>query len=158
MDSRTGALSRSHRHRANGNRKSPVTTVQYRTFSLLARGPVLLTFARDGSLSFFRLNWTLILDSFVSILDIFLDDFCCKYSVSLEIQGYLTLRCSLKLTPRLHSIRASFCPLLSLEKGEYIGKSSIEYFLSGTHDCHVLHVSTLYVCVSLTDIVIHFNI
>lgn len=44
---------------------------------------------------------------------------CC--SVALEIQGYLTLRCSLKLTPRIHSIRASFCPLLSLEKGEYIG-------------------------------------
>ncbi|GMP51154.1 hypothetical protein CsSME_00017499 [Camellia sinensis var. sinensis] len=40
--------------------------------------------------------------------------------VSLEVQGYLTLRCSLKLAPRLHSIRASFCPLLSLEKGEFI--------------------------------------
>ncbi|KAI5673163.1 hypothetical protein M9H77_13527 [Catharanthus roseus] len=103
MNSHTGALSRSHRHRANGNRKSPVTTVQYRTFSLLARGPVLLAFARDGSLSFF--------------------------SVSLEIQGYLTLRCSLKLTPRLHSIRASFCPLLSLEKGEYI--------VAGSEDANV---------------------
>lgn len=54
MDSHTGVLSRSHRHRANGHRKSAVTTVQYRTFSLLARGPVLLTFARDGSLNFFR--------------------------------------------------------------------------------------------------------
>ncbi|XP_024965195.1 WD repeat-containing protein 13-like isoform X2 [Cynara cardunculus var. scolymus] len=42
------------------------------------------------------------------------------FSVSLEMQGYLTLRCSLQLAPRLHSIRASFCPLLSLEKGEYI--------------------------------------
>lgn len=42
-------------------------------------------------------------------------------SVSLEVKGYLTLRCSLKLAPRMHSIRASFCPLLSLEKGEYIG-------------------------------------
>ncbi|GMP51164.1 hypothetical protein CsSME_00017507 [Camellia sinensis var. sinensis] len=41
-------------------------------------------------------------------------------SVSLEIQGYLTLRCSLKLAPRLHSIRASLCPLLSLEKVEFI--------------------------------------
>ncbi|XP_028084662.1 WD repeat-containing protein 13-like [Camellia sinensis] len=40
--------------------------------------------------------------------------------VSLEILGYLTLRCSLKLAPRVHSIRASFCPLLSLEKGEFI--------------------------------------
>ncbi|THG07403.1 hypothetical protein TEA_004843 [Camellia sinensis var. sinensis] len=36
------------------------------------------------------------------------------------ILGYLTLRCSLKLAPRVHSIRASFCPLLSLEKGEFI--------------------------------------
>lgn len=43
------------------------------------------------------------------------------HSVALEIQGYLTLRCSLKLTPRIYNIRASFCPLLSLEKGEYIG-------------------------------------
>ncbi|KAI8016602.1 hypothetical protein LOK49_LG05G00269 [Camellia lanceoleosa] len=37
-----------------------------------------------------------------------------------QIQGYLTLRCSLKLALRLHSIRASFCPLLTLEKGEFI--------------------------------------
>ena len=54
MNSHTGALSRSHRHRSNGRRKSPVTTVQYRSFSLLARGPVLLTCTQDGSLSFFR--------------------------------------------------------------------------------------------------------
>ncbi|XP_075489171.1 uncharacterized protein LOC142528026 [Primulina tabacum] len=94
MNSHTGVLSRSHRYRSSGKQKSPVTTVQYRTFSLLASGPVLLTFSRDGSLSFF--------------------------SVSLEIQGYLTLRRALKLSARLHSIRASFCPLLSLEKGEYI--------------------------------------
>ncbi|KAM3743218.1 hypothetical protein ACB098_07G127600 [Castanea mollissima] len=103
MNSHTGALSRSHRHRSNGRRKSPVTTVQYRSFSLLARGPVLLTCTQDGSLSFF--------------------------SVALEVQGYLTLRCSLKLTPRIHSIRASFCPLLSLEKGEYI--------VSGSEDSNV---------------------
>lgn len=45
-------------------------------------------------------------------------------SVAVEVQGYLTLRCSLKLVPRVHSIsRASFCPLLSLEKGEYIGSA-----------------------------------
>ncbi|GMP51153.1 hypothetical protein CsSME_00017499 [Camellia sinensis var. sinensis] len=80
VNSHTGVLSRSHRNRNGSKLKSPVTTVQYRTFSLLARGPV----------------------------------------VSLEVQGYLTLRCSLKLAPRLHSIRASFCPLLSLEKGEFI--------------------------------------
>lgn len=43
------------------------------------------------------------------------------FSVALEVHGYLTLRCSLKLAPRVHSIRASFCPLLSLEKGEFIG-------------------------------------
>jgi hypothetical protein len=93
MDSHTGSLSRSHRHRTN--HKSPVTTVKYRSFSLLASGPVLLTCTQDGNLSFF--------------------------SVALQIKGYLTLRCSLKLAPRIHRIQASFCPLLSLEKGEYIG-------------------------------------
>lgn len=46
------------------------------------------------------------------------------FSVALQIKGYLTLRCSLKLAPRIHRIQASFCPLLSLEKGEYIGLSS----------------------------------
>ncbi|KAK6159505.1 hypothetical protein DH2020_006819 [Rehmannia glutinosa] len=113
MNSRTGALSRSHRHRSKAKHKSPVTTVQYRTFSLLARGPVLLTLSRDGSLSFF--------------------------SVSLEVQGYLTLRCALKLAPRLHSIRASFCPLLSLEKGEYIVAGSEDanvYFYDLTRPRH----------------------
>lgn len=113
MNSRTGALSRAHRHRSKAKHKSPVSTVQYRTFSLLARGPVLLTFSRDGSLSFF--------------------------SVSLEVQGYLTLRCALKLTPRLHSIRASFCPLLSLEKGEYIVAGSEDanvYFYDLTRPRH----------------------
>lgn len=103
MDSHTGALSRTHRNRSSSKHRSAVTTVEYRTFSLLARGPVLLTFTRDGSLSFF--------------------------SVSLEMKGYLTLRCSLKLAPRLHSIRASFCPLLSLEKGEYI--------VAGSEDANV---------------------
>ncbi|GMP51179.1 hypothetical protein CsSME_00017520 [Camellia sinensis var. sinensis] len=53
MNSHTGVLSRSHRNRNGSKRKSPVTTVQYRTFSLLARGPVLLTFTRDGSFIFF---------------------------------------------------------------------------------------------------------
>jgi WD40 repeat protein len=94
MENHTGILHRSYRNNKSSKKNSPVTTVQYRTFSLLAKGPVLLSLSRDGSLSFF--------------------------SVSRETQGYLTLRCSLKLTPRLHSIRASFCPLLSLEKGEYI--------------------------------------
>lgn len=47
------------------------------------------------------------------------------FSVALEVKGYLTLRCSLKLAPRVHSIRASFCPLLSVEKGEFIGLSSL---------------------------------
>lgn len=113
MNSHTGVLSRSHRYRSSGKQKSPVTTVQYRTFSLLANGPVLLTFSRDGSLSFF--------------------------SVSLEIQGYLTLRCALKLSARLHSIRASFCPLLSLEKGEYIVAGSEDtnvYFYDLTRPRH----------------------
>lgn len=113
MNSRTGALSHTHRHRSKSKHPSPITTVQYRTFSLLARGPVLLTFSRDGSLSFF--------------------------SVSLEVQGYLTVRCALKLTPRLHSIRASFCPLLSLEKGEYIVAGSEDtnvYFYDLTRPKH----------------------
>ena len=103
MNSHTGMLSRSHRHRSSSKHRSPVTTVQYRSFSLLARGPVLLTCTQDGSLSFF--------------------------SVALEIKGYLTLRCSLKLTPRIHKIQASFCPLLSLEKGEFI--------VSGSEDSNV---------------------
>ncbi|KAL8150286.1 hypothetical protein V2J09_020094 [Rumex salicifolius] len=112
-DPRTGALSRSHRNKNGSKRKSPVTVVQYRSFSLLARGPVLLTCTQDGSLSFF--------------------------SVALEIHGYLTLRCSLKLTPRLHRIRASFCPLLSLEKGEYIvagSEDSNVYFYDLTRPRH----------------------
>ncbi|KAK8949194.1 hypothetical protein KSP39_PZI005992 [Platanthera zijinensis] len=75
-------------------RKSLITIVQYRTFSLVARCPVLLVCAQDGNICFF--------------------------SVALEIKGYLTLFCSFKLAPRLHSIRASFCPLLYLEKGEFI--------------------------------------
>ncbi|RDX93996.1 WD repeat-containing protein 13, partial [Mucuna pruriens] len=94
MNSHTGVLSRSHRHRSSSRLKSPVTTVKYRSFSLLARGPVLLACTQDGNLSFF--------------------------SVAMEIKGYLTLRCSLKLAPRIHKIQASFCPLLSLEKGEFI--------------------------------------
>ncbi|KAJ8763330.1 hypothetical protein K2173_002213 [Erythroxylum novogranatense] len=113
MDSHTGALSRSHRHRSGSKNKYPVTTVQYRSFSLLARGPVLLTCTQDGSLSFF--------------------------SVALEINGYLTLRCSLKLAPRVHKIRASFCPLLSLEKGEYIvagSEDSNVYFYDLTRPKH----------------------
>lgn len=122
MNSHTGSLSRSHRNRSSNNRKSPITTVQYRSFSLLARGPVLLTCTQDGSLSFFR-SW--LAEIFVWLLGFHYEMLImlasCSISVALEIQGYLTPRCSLKLTPRVHSIRASFCPLLSLEKGEYIG-------------------------------------
>ncbi|KAG8501982.1 hypothetical protein CXB51_002111 [Gossypium anomalum] len=55
MDSRTGALSRSHRYRSSSKQKFPITTVQYRSFSLLAGGPVLLTCTKDGSLSFFSI-------------------------------------------------------------------------------------------------------
>ncbi|XP_010933087.1 uncharacterized protein [Elaeis guineensis] len=102
MNSHTGSISRSHRNRSSRS-KSPITTVQYRTFSLVARGPVLLICSQDGNIYFF--------------------------SVALEVQGYLTLLCSLKLSPRVHSIRASFCPLLSLEKGEFI--------VSGSEDSNV---------------------
>ncbi|CAH2051629.1 unnamed protein product [Thlaspi arvense] len=111
MDSHNGSLSRSHRHRTN--HKSPVTTVKYRSFSLLASGPVLLTCTQDGNLCFF--------------------------SVALQIKGYLTLRCSLKLAPRIHRIQASFCPLLSLEKGEYIvagSEDSNVYFYDLTKPKH----------------------
>ncbi|KAK1423902.1 hypothetical protein QVD17_19212 [Tagetes erecta] len=94
VNSHQGTLSRTNRTRSMSKRKSEFTTIQYRTFSLMTQGPVLLSLTRDGSL--------------------------CIFSVSPELQGYLTLRCSLQLAPRLHSIRASFCPLLSLEKGEYI--------------------------------------
>ncbi|KHG26301.1 WD repeat-containing 13 [Gossypium arboreum] len=103
MESRTGALSRSHRYKSGNKLKCPVATVQYRSFSLMTKGPVLLSCTQDGSLSFFSIN--------------------------LESQGYLTLRCSLKLTSRIHTIRASFCPLLSLDKGEYI--------VAGSEDTHV---------------------
>ncbi|KAM0951743.1 putative transcription factor WD40-like family [Dioscorea sansibarensis] len=102
VNSHTGSISRSHRNR-NGRSKCPITTVQYRTYSLLARSPVLLACAQDGNLYFF--------------------------SVALEIKGYLTLLCSLKLAPQVHGIRASFCPLLSLEKGEFI--------VSGSEDSNV---------------------
>ncbi|KAF9619250.1 hypothetical protein IFM89_005804 [Coptis chinensis] len=122
MNSHTGSLSRSHRQRISSKRKSPITTVQYRTFSLLARGPVLLACSQDGDLSFF--------------------------SVALEIKGYLTLRCSLKLAPRVHSIRASFCPLLSLEKGEFIvagSEDSNVYFYDFTRPKHTC-VNKLQAC------------
>ncbi|XP_020087173.1 WD repeat-containing protein 13 [Ananas comosus] len=102
VNSHTGSVSRSHKNK-NSRSKSPITTIQYRTFSLVARCPVVLVCAQDGNICFF--------------------------SVALEIQGYLTLLCSLKLAPRVHSIRASFCPLLSLEKGEFI--------VSGSEDSNV---------------------
>ncbi|KAL0903592.1 hypothetical protein M5K25_027982 [Dendrobium thyrsiflorum] len=112
VNSHTGSISRSHKNRSMRS-KSPITTVQYRTFSLVARCPVLLVCAQDGNLCFF--------------------------SVALEIQGYLTLLCSLKLSPRRHSIRASFCPLLSLEKGEFIvagSEDSNVYFYDLTRPKH----------------------
>lgn len=102
VNSHTGAISRSHKNRSIKS-KSPITTVQYRTFSFVARGPVLLACARDGNICFF--------------------------SVALEVQGYLTLLCSLKLAPRSHNIGASFCPLLSLGKGEFV--------VSGSEDANV---------------------
>ncbi|CAH1444819.1 unnamed protein product [Lactuca virosa] len=113
VNSHQGTLSRSHRARNSSKSKSEITTIQYRTFSLMTRGPVLLSFSRDGTLSFF--------------------------SVSLELQGYLTLLCSLKLAQRIHSIRASFCPLLSLEKGEFIVAGSEDasvYFYDLTRPKH----------------------
>lgn len=49
-------------------------------------------------------------------------------SVAMEAQGYLTLVCGLKLAPRIYKFRSSFCPLLSLEKGEFIGMFLLEHF------------------------------
>jgi len=125
VNSHTGSISRSHRNRSSKSR-SPITTVEYRTFSLVARGPVLLACTQDGSLCFFRFYFpeTIWLHQSVSYplgcYSLFEHGALC--SVALEIQGYLTLLCSLKLAPRVHRIHASFCPLLSLEKGEFIGR------------------------------------
>lgn len=129
MNSHTGALSRAHRQWCSSRRKSPVCTVQYRSFSLLARGPVLLTCTQDGNLSFFRFcQHEMAFILFFYFLLTTYKVLCWLSSIALEVQGYLTLRCSLKLSPRIHSIRASFCPLLSLEKGEYIGKDCLIFF------------------------------
>ncbi|OEL23631.1 hypothetical protein BAE44_0015347 [Dichanthelium oligosanthes] len=102
VNSHTGSLSRTHKNKSNKS-KSPITTIQYRTFSLVARYPVLLSCAQDGNLSFF--------------------------SIATDAKGYLTLICSLKLASRVQTIRASFCPLLSLEKGEFI--------VTGSEDANV---------------------
>ncbi|CAO2194873.1 unnamed protein product [Urochloa humidicola] len=102
VNSHTGSLSRTHKNKSSKS-KSPITTIQYRTFSLVARCPVLLSCAQDGNLSFF--------------------------SIATDAKGYLTLICSLKLASRMQSIRASFCPLLSLEKGEFI--------VTGSEDANV---------------------
>ncbi|PKA65539.1 hypothetical protein AXF42_Ash005873 [Apostasia shenzhenica] len=53
VNSHTGSISRTHKNRSMRS-KSPITTVQYRTFSLVARCPVLLVCAQDGNLCFFR--------------------------------------------------------------------------------------------------------
>ncbi|CAM6101544.1 unnamed protein product [Calypogeia fissa] len=103
VDFQTGALSHKHRTTKGLHRKSPTTTVQFKNFSRLAGGPVLLVANQDGSLRFF--------------------------SIALEVDGYLSLKCSLKLPPLARNIRASFCPLLSLERGEFI--------VSGNEDTNV---------------------
>ncbi|CAO2197411.1 unnamed protein product [Urochloa humidicola] len=51
------------------------------------------------------------------------------FSIATDAKGYLTLICSLKLASRVQTIRASFCPLLSLEKGEFI--------VTGSEDANV---------------------
>ncbi|KAG2592107.1 WD repeat-containing protein 13-like [Panicum virgatum] len=102
VNSHTGSLSRTHKNKSSKS-KSPITTIQYRTFSLVARCPVLLSCAQDGYLSFF--------------------------SIATDAKGYLTLISSLKLASRVQTIRASFCPFLSLEKGEFI--------VTGSEDANV---------------------
>ncbi|KAM0894978.1 hypothetical protein ACQ4PT_024137 [Festuca glaucescens] len=105
VNSHTGSLSRSHKNKSCKS-KSSITTIQYRTFSLVARCSVLLSCAQDGNLYFF--------------------------SIATNAQGYLTLICSLKLASTVQNIRASFCPLLSLEKGEFIvtgsGDSNVYFY------------------------------
>lgn len=54
VNSHQGTLSRSHRIKPSSKEKSEFTTIQYRSFSLMTQGPVLLALTRDGSLSFFR--------------------------------------------------------------------------------------------------------
>eukprot|EP00252_Welwitschia_mirabilis_P025442 TRINITY_DN7936_c0_g1_i1.p1 TRINITY_DN7936_c0_g1~~TRINITY_DN7936_c0_g1_i1.p1 ORF type:complete len:583 (+),score=88.83 TRINITY_DN7936_c0_g1_i1:122-1870(+) len=103
VSSHTGELSRTHKNNRGSISKSSTASVEFRTFSLLQHGPVLLTCTKDGNISFF--------------------------SVALEIGGYLSLKCSLKLSSRQRKIQASFCPLLSLEKGEFI--------VSGSEDSNV---------------------
>ncbi|KAH9556510.1 hypothetical protein CY35_07G032100 [Sphagnum magellanicum] len=93
----------SHKTGMTGVHKSSTTTVQFRTFSRLAAGPVLLVASQDGLIRFF--------------------------GIALRIEGYLSLRCSLQLPPRARNIRASFCPLLSLQHGEFI--------VSGHEDANV---------------------
>uniref|UniRef100_M8BMU8 Uncharacterized protein n=1 Tax=Aegilops tauschii TaxID=37682 RepID=M8BMU8_AEGTA len=55
VNSHTGSLSRTHKNKSCKS-KSSVTTIQYRTFSLVARCPVLLSCAQDGNLYFFRIS------------------------------------------------------------------------------------------------------
>lgn len=113
INSHTGELSHAHRCRLGLRRRSPIMNVQFRTFSLLANGPVLLASTQDGTIRFF--------------------------SVALEIHGYLSLRCSLQLTPWARNVHASFCPLLSLEKGEFIVSGSEDgnvYFYDFTRPKH----------------------
>ncbi|KAM3190669.1 hypothetical protein ACQJBY_068607 [Aegilops geniculata] len=52
--------------------------------------------------------------------------------IATNSHGYLTLICSLKLASPVQNIRASFCPLLSLEKGEFIGIDEVVYIPKGT--------------------------
>uniref|UniRef100_A0ACD5VTK3 Uncharacterized protein n=1 Tax=Avena sativa TaxID=4498 RepID=A0ACD5VTK3_AVESA len=53
VNSHTGSLSRAHKNKSSKS-KSSITTIQYRTFSLVARCSVLLSCAQDGNLYFFK--------------------------------------------------------------------------------------------------------
>jgi hypothetical protein len=120
VNSHTGSLSRTHKNKSNKS-KSPISTIQYRTFSLVARCPVLLSCAQDGNLSFFRcVNFITV--HYVEDLTLYNHLCYSHFSIATDAKGYLTLICSLKLASRVQTIRASFCPLLSLEKGEFIGE------------------------------------
>lgn len=94
MENGNFVMRSAHRLSLKGFHRTATTTIQFRSYSRVAAGPVLLAATQDGLLRFF--------------------------SVALQIQGYLSLKCSLQLPPRARNIRASFCPRLSLQKGEFI--------------------------------------
>lgn len=101
VDPKSGTMQRVHRNYLPNSKKAPSTSLHFHSFSEMANGPVLLACTLDGSLRFF--------------------------SVALEVDGYLSLKCALQLSPRAHNIKASFCPFLSSDKTELIVTGSDDH-------------------------------